>query len=227
MSFSYVNPTTTLTSFTRAALHGPHDFVLILDRSTSIGPLVYHLEMLPFVNKLVKDYLVTSSDKRVAIVAFNGETTLLMDTISGTSNAPTKCSYLGGQRPTYEPSRVTDLTGSLRMADKLLVQGHSQRPLVKQIVLIITDGAYRVGSDEAPDIWSGILKRRGRVHVYSVEIGVWSVPQRVLALASDIDHYASFDVWTQLSRVMITSYVNGNIASSIISYFLSFKLSYL
>lgn len=196
------------------------DVVILVDRSTSVGRLPYHLQTLPFLHQLLRDHL---SSSRVAVVGFNGKAGTLYDEISSHGTGPgttwtSRCAVLKAVRPSFAPLQRTRIADALRLADQLLTEGRSrghddlqgQSEGRRQALLLITDAAYRHGVDESPDLWAHIVKGRGGVKVFAAKVGVWAEVDRLKRLTSDAaNYYADIETWRNLGKEMITSYVTG------------------
>ena len=203
-----VHVSVTLELFAEFAARARSDVVLLVDRSTSVGLLPYHLQTLPFVHGLLRDHLTNS---RAALVAFNGDAVVLHDEVTpanGGDLRASRCALLSAERPAYEPRRRTRIADSLRIADRILTSARGARSPRGQAILLISDAAYREGVDESPHLWAQIVKGRGDVRLYVIQVGVWAEANRLRLLASDARHYDVIEKWRHLGRVSITSYVN-------------------
>ena len=141
------------------------DLVFVIDASTSVGSGNFKL-VLNFVESIVKDTNIESQDVRVGLLVFSTSTEIRF----------TLGQYTSKQKIIEEIRAIPFTSGSANTADALLAMRtkvfgtNEDRPDVKNVAIIITDGPSNINSDrtlqEADDV------HKDGITVYGIGIDV-------------------------------------------------------
>ncbi|XP_057304151.1 uncharacterized protein LOC130641387 isoform X2 [Hydractinia symbiolongicarpus] len=142
--------------------HRAIDIVLLVDGSSSIIP--YWLDVKSFLKKLVKRFNVNGTETNIAIILY--------------SSTPQRELDLNGNQGLVEAviDMMKPLTGGTRIdlalefvSEQILAPGHSDRPDVPDVVVLLTDGESDKGSGNLTAAAQRLKDHD--VHVVSVGLG--------------------------------------------------------
>ncbi|XP_021375359.1 uncharacterized protein LOC110464458 isoform X7 [Mizuhopecten yessoensis] len=154
------------------------DLVFVVDSSTSVGVENFG-KTLNFLKSFVRDADIDSGSVRVGVLLYSSEVNVQFHLHSHTTKADVNAAI---DNIEYQYGSTNTADGIKVMRTEMFTYGNGDRPDVKNVVVIITDGVSNINSQRT--IPEAVLAREEGVRVYVVGIGL--VDTRELeAMASD------------------------------------------